>query len=131
MLLVSTALILVMGGLTIYLPDDTFIKMKPTIVYGLFSAVLLAGLMMNKLFIKMIMESSLQMEDQGWRIMTFGTIGLFIALGVANEIVWRNFSDGFWAGFKIAVIPITLVAFAVITLSCSKYMITEDAPEQS
>ena len=73
----------------------------------------------------------MKMEDQGWRLMTFGTIGLFFALGVANEIVWRNFSDEFWAGFKIAVVPITLVAFVAITLSCSKYMIAEDEGQQS
>ena len=131
MVLVSSVIILLFGGLTIYLHDDTFIKMKPTIVYAIFSTVLIGGLVIDKLFIKMLMESSMKMEDQGWRIMTYGVVGLFICLAIANEVVWRNFSDGFWAGFKIAVIPITLVAFAAITLSCSKYMIADESSEQS
>lgn len=131
MLLVSTVLILMMGGLTLWLKDETFIKMKPTLIYCLFAAVLAGSLLVKRLIIKQIMGTDLAMSDEGWRKLTYATIGLFVSLAVANELVWRNFSDAFWAGFKIAVVPITLVAFGLMFFSLRNHMILDEAkPDQ-
>ncbi len=123
MLLVSTVLILVMGGLTLWLKDETFIKMKPTLIYCLFAAVLAGGLLAKRLIIKQLMGGGLQLTDRGWLQITYSTIAMFLALAVANEIVWRNFSSGIWAGFKIAVVPITLVCFALMFYSVRNHML--------
>lgn len=132
MLLVSTVLILVMGGLTLWLKDETFIKMKPTLIYCLFAAVLAGGLLAKRLIIKQVMGSGLQLTNRGWLQITYSTIGMFLALAVANEIVWRNFSSGVWAGFKIAVVPITLVAFGLMFYSVRNHMLDtgESAAEE-
>lgn len=127
MLLVSTVLILVMGGLTLWLQDETFIKMKPTFIYCLFAAVLAGGLLAKRLIIKQLMGSGLMLTDRGWLQITYSTIAMFLALAVANEIVWRNFSSGFWAGFKIAVVPITLVCFGLMFYSVRNHML--DGPD--
>lgn len=125
MLLVSTALILVMGGLTLWLKDDTFIKMKPTLIYCLFAAVLTGSLLVKRLLIKQLMGSGLAMSDVGWYKLTYATIGLFLSLALANELVWRNFSDATWAGFKIAVVPITLVAFGLMFYALRNHMVLD------
>ncbi len=126
MLLVSTALILVMGGLTLWLKDDTFIKMKPTLIYCLFAAVLTGSLLVKRLLIKQLMGSGLAMSDAGWYKLTYATIGLFLCLALANELVWRNFSDATWAGFKIAVVPITLVAFGLMFYALRNHMVLDE-----
>ncbi|MBL8644985.1 MAG: septation protein A [Rhodospirillaceae bacterium] len=114
--LVGGVFVLFFGGLTLYLEDELFIKIKPTIVNLCFAAILLVGLMMNRLFIKIVMEAAIQLTDRGWLILTRAWIGFFVVLAVLNEIVWRNFSTDTWVSFKVfGIMPLTLVfSFALI-----------------
>lgn len=116
--LVTAVFVLVFGGLTLYLADETFIKLKPTIVNLLFAAILLVGLMTGKLLIKLVLESAFQLSDRGWLLLTRAWIGFFIFLALINEVVWRNFPTGTWVNFKVfGVMPLTLLfSFALMPL---------------
>lgn len=111
--LVSGFFVLVFGGLTLWLHDATFIKIKPTIVNLIFASALLGGLMFGVSLIKYVFESAMQLTDAGWRVLTLRWGCFFVVLAILNEIVWRNFSESFWLSFKVwGVMPLTLV-FAV------------------
>lgn len=116
--LVTAAFVLVFGGLTLWLADDLFIKLKPTIINLLFAAILFVGLLLNRLFIKLVLESAFQLTERGWRLITWAWVGFFIFLAALNEVIWRNFSTDFWVSFKVfGVMPITLVfSFAMIPI---------------
>ena len=109
MAVVTAILVTALGGLTIYLDDDTFIKQKPTYVSGAIGSILLIGLAFGRPLVKFIMQGTIQMEDEGWRKLTlrWGLFMLFLA-GM-NEVVWRNFSDGIWLTYKIVgIVPLTV-----------------------
>jgi intracellular septation protein len=114
--LVSGVLVLVFGALTIYLHNDLFIKIKPTIVNLLFATILLVGLWANRLFIKMLLGEALQLTDTGWRKLQSRQGVFFIFLAGLNELVWRTSSDAFWAGFKIFGVMPLVMAFMVLQL---------------
>lgn len=108
--LVSGAFILVFGGLTLWLQDELFIKLKPTIVNGLFAAILLGGLATGRTFLQVVFEDVVRLTDEGWHKLTLRWGLFFVALAVINEIVWRNFSTDFWVSFKIfGIMPLTFV----------------------
>jgi len=108
--IVTGVVVLIFGGLTLYLHDKTFIKLKPTIIYTIFAILLAGGIATGRNFIKTLFDHAFHLTDDGWRILTYRWIVFFIAMAVLNEIVWRNFSDTFWAGFKLfGAIPLTLV----------------------
>ncbi|MBL4693613.1 MAG: septation protein A [Magnetovibrio sp.] len=108
--LIGGAFIMVFGGLTIILEDDTFIKLKPTIVNTLFSATLFIGLYLNKSFLKTVLESALSIDDEGWRKLTWRWAFYFLFLAIVNEIVWRTQTTDMWVNFKVfGVMPITLL----------------------
>jgi intracellular septation protein len=112
--LVTFALVMVFGGLTLWLSDDTFIKIKPTILYLMFSAVLLGGLFADRLFIKYVMGQSVALPDSAWRALTWRWSAFFLLLAVMNEYVWRNFETDTWVAFKVWVVfPLSLI-FAVL-----------------
>ena len=107
---VSCVFVLIFGGLTLWMDDDTFIKLKPTVVNLLFAAILFAGLATGRNFLKLMMGTVFELTEAGWRILTWRWAVFFVALAVINEIVWRNFSTEFWAGFKLfGILPLTLV----------------------
>ena len=108
--LVSGALILVFGGLTLLLQDDLFIKLKPTIVNLLFAAGLFGGLMLGRSFLKLLFGEVFQLTEEGWKLLTFRWACFFVVLAALNEIVWRNFSTDFWVSFKVfGIMPLTIV----------------------
>jgi len=108
--LVSGAVVFVFGALTLYLHDDIFIKMKPTIVNTLFGAVLLGGLVFGKALLGYVFDSAFHLDAQGWRTLTLRWGLFFLLLAVLNELVWRNFSTDTWVAFKVwGIMPITLV----------------------
>ena len=108
--LVSGVIVLVFGALTLYLHDETFIKMKPTIVNTLFGATLLGGLAFGKSLLGYVFDSAFHLDAEGWRKLTFRWGLFFLVLAVLNEMVWRNFSTDTWVTFKVwAIMPITLV----------------------
>ncbi|MGL4239644.1 MAG: septation protein A, partial [Beijerinckiaceae bacterium] len=111
--LVSGAVVLVFGGLTLWMHDDLFIKLKPTIVNSLFGAVLLGGLALGKPLLPYVLDSVFSLTREGWRQLTLRWGIFFFFLAALNEIVWRNFSTDFWVAFKVwGVMPIT-IAFAM------------------
>lgn len=126
--LVSGVFVLFFGGLTIYLADDLFIKIKPTIVNLLFAAILLGGLLTGRLFIKMVLEAALQLTDRGWILLTRAWIGFFVLLAVINEVVWRNFPTDTWVSFKVfGIMPLTLVFSACLIPVMMKHTVDQPA----
>ncbi len=113
-LLMTTVLVVGFGGLTLWLNDARFIKMKPTMINLLFAVVLAGGLMMGRNLLQLLLGEAFRLTELGWRLLTYRWIGFFIALAALNEIVWRNFSEGAWASFKVfGILPITIV-FAML-----------------
>lgn len=108
--LVTAILVTALGGLTIYLDDDTFIKQKPTYVSGLIGSVLLIGLAFGRPLVKYLMQGAIQLEEAGWRKLTLRW-GLFmLLLAGLNEVVWRNFSTETWLSYKLfGILPLTFV----------------------
>jgi intracellular septation protein len=100
MQIATLVLVVVFGGLSIWLNDPKFFKMKPTIIYLLFAAVLSVGLLRGKSWLALVMEEVLPLEPEGWRILTQRLIAFFVALAVANEVIWRTMSDQAWVNFK-------------------------------
>ncbi|MHB1204518.1 MAG: septation protein A [Rhodospirillaceae bacterium] len=108
--LVTGVFVVVFGGLTLYLANDVFIKLKPTIVNLTFAAILFIGLRTRRLFIKLVLESALQLTERGWIILTRAWIGYFLVLAAINEIVWRTTSTDTWVTFKVfGIMPLTLL----------------------
>ena len=110
MLVVTAIIVVVFGGLTLILHDATFIKVKPTIIYALFGAVLIGGLVFNKPLLGVVFDSLFHLSDEGWRKLTLRWAIFFFALAVLNEIVWRSVSTDAWVSFKaFGVLPLTLL----------------------
>jgi len=108
--------VFVFGGLTLWLQDATFIKMKPTIVNTLFGAVLLGGLVFGKSLLGYVFDSAFRLDAEGWRKLTFRWGVFFLFLAVVNEVVWRNFSEDTWVAFKVwGIMPIT-IAFTMLQM---------------
>lgn len=126
--LVSAAIVLVFGGLTLILHDELFIKLKPTIIYLLFAGTLIGGLIFNKPFLSIVFDSMFHLTDEGWRKLTIRWSGFFLFLALLNEIVWRTQTTDTWVSFKVfGVMPLTflfaLLQYPVLT----KYHV---APEE-
>jgi intracellular septation protein len=122
MAMVTAVIVVVFGGLTLVLHDDTFIKMKPTIVYLLFAGLLLGGLAFNKPLLAMVFDSVFDLNEEGWRKLTLRWAIFFLALAVLNEIVWRTQSTDFWVSFKaFGVLPLTFIFAALQYPLLQKY----------
>ncbi len=107
---VSGIVVMVFGSLSIWLQDETFIKMKPTIVNTLFGVVLLGGLFFGKSLLGYVFNAAFQLDAEGWRKLTLRWGLFFLVLAVMNEVVWRNFSDAVWVNFKVwGTMPITIL----------------------
>jgi intracellular septation protein len=105
--LVTAVLVIVFGGLTLYLKNDIFIKMKPTVLYAFFAITLIGGLCFNRLFIKYVFAQAFELDEPGWRQLTWRWGLFFLALAVINEMVWRNASTAAWVAFKVwGIIPL-------------------------
>ncbi len=113
MLLVTFVLVVVFGGLTLWLSNENFIKIKPTILYSLFAAVLLVGLLFNRLFIKIALGRMLNLSDAAWRTLTWRWSFLFIVLAILNEIIWRSVSTNLWVAFKVWGVTTLTFIFAM------------------
>jgi intracellular septation protein len=113
MLLVSAAIVLVFGGLTLYLRDETFIKLKPTIVYLIFAGLLTGGLLMKKPVLELLFGAAFSLTAEGWRKLTWRWAAFFLVMALVNEAVRRNFSTDIWVSFKaFGFLPLTFL-FAV------------------
>jgi intracellular septation protein len=108
--LITGVVVLVFGGLTLWLQDETFIKMKPTITNGLFAAVLLGGLLFGQSLLKYVFGDVYKLKPEGWLILTMRWGIFFFALAIINEILWRNFSTDVWVAFKVwGIMPLTVI----------------------
>ena len=126
--LVSGVFVIIFGALTLWLKDDIYIKVKPTIVNALFGVILLGGLATGRSLIRYVLDAAFSLQDEGWRKLTLNWGLFFFFLAVLNEIVWRNFPD-YWAGFKFfGTMPITLLFAASQVPILLKY---EVKPEET
>jgi intracellular septation protein len=108
--LITGVVVLVFGGLTLWLQDDTFIKMKPTITNLLFGSVLLGGLLFGQSLLKYVFGDVYKLKPEGWLILTMRWGIFFFALAIINEILWRNFSTDVWVAFKVwGIMPLTVI----------------------
>jgi len=120
MALVTAVIVIVFGTLTLVLHDETFIKVKPTIIYGLFAAVLGGGLLFGRSFIAVLFDQMFNLTPEGWQKLTLRWTLFFAAMALLNEVIWRTQSTDFWVGFKaFGVIPITMV-FAMLQMPLVK-----------
>jgi intracellular septation protein len=111
--LVTGVCVMVFGGLTLWLQDDHFIKIKPTIVNALFAGALFIGLLAGQSLLRVIFGEVFRLTDEGWRKLTLRWAFFFTFLAVLNEVVWRSFTTDTWVSFKVfGVMPLTM-AFAV------------------
>ncbi len=108
--LVSGVFVLAFGGLTLLLEDETFIKLKPTIVNLLFAAILGGGLLFRMPLLKPLFGAVIQLTPRGWHILTIRWACFFVFLAIVNEIVWRTQTTEFWIQFKLfGIMPLTLL----------------------
>jgi intracellular septation protein len=135
--LVTGVVVLVFGGLTLWLQDDTFIKMKPTIVNTLFGTVLLGGMVFRQSLLKLVFGEVYKLRPEGWQVLTLRWGLFFIFLAVLNEVVWRGAdaylepkaATDFWVAFKVwATMPITVVFSMLQIPVLNKYAPVNEPP---
>jgi len=108
--LMTAALVVVFGGLTFWLNDPRFIKIKPTIINLLFAGVLLFGLMTGRPLLKLLLGEAFNLTEVGWRKLSFRWALFFLGLAALNELVWRSFSETVWVNFKVfGILGLSLV----------------------
>ncbi|RED15468.1 septation protein A [Parasphingopyxis lamellibrachiae] len=132
MLLFSGVMVLVFGGVTLFLRDETFIKVKPTIYYVFIALLLIGGLITKRPTLAALLGSAYPgLSDRGWDILSRNWAIFFLAMAVLNEAVWRNSSTDFWVGFKLwGAIPLTLIfAFANVPMLLKHGLNLEKADE--
>ncbi|MDC3131772.1 septation protein A [Pelagibacteraceae bacterium] len=123
----GAGIVLIFGGLTIYFNDETFIKMKPTIINAIFAIILYGGIVFKKPLLKYLLGAALKLEEEGWKILTQRWIAFFIALAVLNEVVWRTQTTDLWVNFKVfGILPITFIFTMSQFPLIKKYQIQED-----
>jgi intracellular septation protein len=111
MQIATVVLVVVFGGLSVWLQDERFFKMKPTMIYLLFGGALGFGLLRGQSYLKLVMEEALPLQPEGWMILTRRLTAFFFALAVANEAVWRLMSTEAWVNFKTFGLTAALFLF--------------------
>ena len=129
MTIFTGVIVAVFGGLTLYLQDDTFIKVKVTIINALFAAILLFGLVTRRHLLKAVLGSAFQLTPAGWHLLTVRYLGFFVTLALANEAIWRNVSTDTWVNFKVFGLPLLTLAFTIAQVPLLQRHQIEDEPE--
>ncbi|WP_172294045.1 inner membrane-spanning protein YciB [Pseudoruegeria sp. HB172150] len=114
MQIVTLVLVVIFGGLSVWLNDERFFKMKPTIIYLLFAGILGFGLLRGRSYMQLVMEEMLPMRHEGWMILTKRVTVFFLVLAVLNEVIWRTMSTDAWVNFKTFGLTIGLFAFFML-----------------
>lgn len=115
------------GGLTAWFNDERFFKMKTTIVYGAFAAILGLGLLMRRSYLQWIMGELLPMEAEGWMILTRRLAAMFAGLAIANELIWRTQSTDLWVKLETFAFPAVLFLFLWMQIvALQKYLLIEE-----
>lgn len=125
--LVSGIAVAIFGGMTLWLNDDTFIKMKPTLVNLLFATILLAGVFFKKPLLKYALNEAIQLNDKGWLLLSLRWGIFFIFLAGLNEVIWRNFTEDFWVNFKVFGMFTLTIAFMLSQIPLIKKHAVEPA----
>ncbi len=126
--LISGVAVTLLGGLTLFLHDDYYIKIKPTVVNAMFAAVLLGGLYFRKATFKYVLGHALSLEDEGWRKLSWRWGVFFLFLAALNEVIWRNFSTDFWVNFKVFGMFTLTMAFTLAQMPLVKRYWIEHEP---
>jgi len=127
MQLFTAFMVVFFGGLTAWFNDERFFKMKTSIVYGAFAAILGIGLLQGKSYLQWIMGELLPMEDEGWMILTRRITAMFAGLAVANEVIWRTQSTDLWVKLETFAFPAVLFVFLWAQIVfLQKYLLIED-----
>jgi intracellular septation protein len=111
MQIATLVLVVIFGGLSVWLNDERFFKMKPTMIYVLFAGILGFGLLRGQSYLRLVMDEALPMQPEGWMILTRRIALFFAALAVANELVWRLMSTEAWVNFKTFGLTAALFLF--------------------
>ena len=107
---VTTVIVVVFGAMTLYFQNETFIKIKPTVLYSLFAAALFFGLAVRRPMLEIMFDGALNLTPEGWRILTWRWAFFFLFLALLNEAVWRTQTTAVWVGFKsFGFIPLTVI----------------------
>ncbi len=111
--LVTLVMVILFGGLTVWLNDERFFKMKPTAVYSIFATLLFIGLARGQSWLELVMEGALPLTHEGWIVLTRRLALMFAAMALANEFVWRTMSTDAWVNFRTFVLPLALFGFFI------------------
>jgi intracellular septation protein len=111
MAVITAVVVTVFGGLTMILRDDTFVKMKPTILYCLFAGILGFGLLRGQSYLRYLMDELIPMQQEGWMIFTRRFVVFYLVLAVLNEVVWRQLGTDTWVNFRTFVLPLANILF--------------------
>jgi len=127
--IVALGFVVAFGGLTLILADETFIKVKVSIINGLFGAILVTGLALDRPLLKTVFGEAVNLDPEGWRKLTIRWAAFFFAMAGLNEIVWRTVSTDAWVNFKVfGLLPLTML-FAVSQIRLmQRHMIEEQSP---
>lgn len=132
MQIATVVIVVIFGGLSVWLRDERFFKMKPTMIYLLFGGILGIGLLRGQSYLRVVMEEALPMQPAGWMILTRRVTAFFFVLALANEVVWRNFSDQTWVLFKTFGLTAALIGFFLTQARLFEtYGVTEDKDQDS
>ena len=113
MQIVTLVLVVVFGGLTVWLNDERFFKMKPTLIYLIFGTILGVGLLQGKSYLRLVMSEMIPLSETGWMILTRRFCAFFFGLAVLNEIVWRTMSTDAWVNFKTFGLTAAIFVFFI------------------
>jgi intracellular septation protein len=113
MAVITAVVVTVFGGLTLVLRDDTFVKMKPTILYCLFAGILGFGLMRGQSYLKYLLDEMIPMQAEGWMKFTWRFVVFYLGLAVLNEVVWRGWGTDTWVNFRTFVLPAANFLFII------------------
>ncbi|MEJ6478500.1 MAG: intracellular septation protein [Paracoccaceae bacterium] len=122
-------MVIFFGGLTAWFNDETFFKMKTTIVYGFFAAILGFGLLRGRSFLEYVMGEFLPMEMEGWMIFTRRIVWMFLGMAVANEVIWRTQSEATWVTLETFAFPVALIVFMWSQIYVLQHFLIEEEPE--
>jgi intracellular septation protein len=129
--IITTAIVVVFGGLTLIFHNDTFIKMKPTVVYTLFAVTLWCGLLFKKPLMERLMGAGIKMDHAGWRKLE-ARFALFCAgMAILNEIVWRTQTEDFWVNFKFGSIFLTFLFMATQLPMIKRHLLPDPADSET
>ncbi|UWQ98527.1 septation protein IspZ [Rhodobacteraceae bacterium S2214] len=128
MQLFTAFMVIFFGGLTAYFNDERFFKMKTSIVYGCFAAILGIGLLRGRSYLEWVMGDFLPMKEEGWMILTKRITVMFIALAIANELIWRTQTTELWVKLETFAFPAVLFVFLWLQIiGLQRFLIDPDA----